>query len=84
MNGAKGACRRLLSLGANASAKDARGRTALDLALEYGHDAVADLLAQMGTPFGDRSEAEQSGRRVSARRVSVRGAVRAARADARV
>ena len=60
MNGAKGACRRLLSLGANASAKDARGRTALDLALEYGHDAVADLLAQMGTPFGDRSEAERA------------------------
>ena len=60
MSGAKGACRRLLSLGANASAKDARGRTALDLALEYGHDAVADLLAQMGTPFGDRSEAERA------------------------
>ena len=60
MSGAKGACRRLLLLGANASAKDARGRTALDLALEYGHDAVADLLAQMGTPFGDRSEAERA------------------------
>ena len=57
MSGAKGACRRLLSLGADASATDARGRTALDLALEYGHDAVADLLARKGTPFGDRSEA---------------------------
>ena len=60
MSGAKGACRRLLSLGADASATDARGRTALDLALEYGHDAVADLLARKGTPFGDRSEAERA------------------------
>ena len=55
MNGAKGACKRLLSLGANASAEDARGRTALDLALEYGHDAVADLLARRGATFGRRS-----------------------------
>ena len=38
----------------------ARGRTALDLALEYGHDAVADLLARKGTPFGDRGEAERA------------------------
>lgn len=60
MSGAKGACRRLLSLGADASATDARGRTALDLALEYGHDAVADLLARKGVPFGDRSEAERA------------------------
>jgi hypothetical protein len=63
MSGAKGACRRLLSLGADASATDARGRTALDLALEYGHDAVADLLARKGVPFGDplpKSEAERA------------------------
>jgi hypothetical protein len=63
MSGAKGACRRLLSLGADASATDARGRTALDLALEYGHEAVADLLARKGVPFGDplpKSEAERA------------------------
>ena len=52
MSGARGACKRLVSLGADASATDARGRTALDLALDYGHDAVADLLARKGAPFG--------------------------------
>jgi hypothetical protein len=61
MSGARGACKRLLSLGADASATDARGRTALDLALEYGHDAVADLLARTGAPFGD-PEKEKEGK----------------------
>ena len=61
MSGARGACKRLLSLGADASATDARGRTALDLALEYGHDAVADLLARKGAPFGD-PEKEKEGK----------------------
>lgn len=60
MSGARGACKRLLSLGADASATDARGRTALDLALEYGHDAVADLLARKGAPFGDTEQNKQT------------------------
>jgi hypothetical protein len=61
MSGARGACKRLLSLGADASATDARGRTALDLALEYGHDAVADLLARKGAPFGDPAKDGKDG-----------------------
>jgi hypothetical protein len=60
MSGARGACKRLVSLGADASATDARGRTALDLALEYGHDAVADLLARKGAPFGDPEKNKQT------------------------
>jgi ankyrin repeat protein len=61
MSGARGACKRLVSLGADASATDARGRTALDLALEYGHDAVADLLARKGAPFGDPAKDGKDG-----------------------
>ena len=61
MSGAKGACKRLLSLGADASAADARGRTALDLALEYGHDAVADLLARRDASFGGSCDRGRAG-----------------------
>jgi hypothetical protein len=87
MSGARGACKRLLSLGADASATDARGRTALDLALEYGHDAVADLLARKGAPFGDPEKKQTNARgrrRGGARRERVGGAFGAARAGGRV
>ena len=52
VNGSRGVCRRLLALGADKSAVDARGRTALDLALRYNHSALADYLRQKGLPYG--------------------------------
>ena len=42
----------MLALGADKSAVDARGRTALDLALRYNHSALADYLRQKGLPYG--------------------------------
>ena len=45
-------CRRLLALGADTSAVDARGRTALDLALRYNHSALADYLRLKGARYG--------------------------------
>jgi hypothetical protein len=87
MSGARGACKRLVSLGADASATDARGRTALDLALEYGHDAVADLLARKGAPFGDPEKNKQTradGAAEARDGERVGGAFGAARAGGRV
>ena len=52
MNGNRGVCRRLLALGADTSAVDARGRTALDLALRYNHSALADYLRLKGARYG--------------------------------
>ena len=52
VNGNRGVCRRLLALGADTSAVDARGRTALDLALRYNHSALADYLRLKGARYG--------------------------------
>jgi ankyrin repeat protein len=52
MSGMKVVCKRLLGLGADVSAVDKHGHTALDLALKYGHDATADYLGRVGVPLG--------------------------------
>ena len=52
VNGNRGVCRRVLALGADTSAVDARGRTALDLALRYNHSALADYLRLKGARYG--------------------------------
>jgi hypothetical protein len=61
VDGHKSACKRLLGMGADATATDAEGRTALDLALAYKHAALADYLrVRGGVPLGE--EIERAGR----------------------
>ena len=52
-NGNKSVCKKLLILGANPSAVDRSGRTAVDAACKYNHFVLAEYLRAHGVPSGD-------------------------------
>lgn len=60
MSGMTNVCKRLLQLGGDVSAVDTHGRTALDLALTYKHNATADYLARKGVPLSSRGATGES------------------------
>ena len=51
-NGNKATCKKLLVLGADPAARDALGRTAVDVAGKYNHFTLAEYLRMHGVPLG--------------------------------